>query len=390
MKRFGFVSLLLISLGALASENWPQFLGPNRTGSVSSFETSESSLALAWRIELGSGYSGIAVGNEHLYTMYSDGDCDVIAAFDIASGTRQWKTDYAARYIHVGGSQDGPISTPALYGGMLYCLGTAGELLAVEAKSGAVKWQHHLANDLGGKKPLHGFSCSPLVVGDSLVVVVGNPDGKSIAAFEKNTGAIKWTAGNDAMDYQSPSLLNLAGRTHLMVPSSTHISGFDATNGSLLWRHENANGIQTLPLSEDTFLIDRGGGFVAFKLVSEKAQYRAQELWQNELLELGFDVPVVIDDLLIGYKGDFLTALDRTTGERLWKERTGKGSTLLLGDQLVLWLASGKVQIGKVNDKGYVMQQHVKVVEKGSLTYASYANRKLFVRTLTHLAAVDL
>lgn len=373
----------------LTGDAWPQFMGPNRTG-VIAFDGKLSSLEKAWQVELGSGFSGIAVSGEQLYTMYSDGDRDVLASFDASTGKRLWRVDYAPRYLKVGGSEDGPVSTPALSEGWVFALGSAGQVLACNAKDGTIHWQRHLVTDYQGKKPIHGFSGSPLVFGNLLILITGSANGKSVVALDKTSGELKWSANNDTMDYQSPSLMTLANREYLMVPSASHINAYDGQTGKLLWRAENANGIQAIPLSDSRFLLDQGPGFAAYELTATDGKTSVSPLWRNELLELGFDVPVVTDDMLVGFKGEFLTALDKQSGERLWKERVGRGSTLLLGRYLMLWLSSGELVGGTVTSDGFTKTAQATVLERGSLTYPAYADQRLFVRNLTHLARVDI
>jgi glucose dehydrogenase len=43
-----------------------------------------------------------------------------------------------------GGSDDGPISTPALEGNDLFALGPHGHLIAVDATTGTERWRHDL------------------------------------------------------------------------------------------------------------------------------------------------------------------------------------------------------------------------------------------------------
>ncbi len=52
-------------------------------------------LELRWKRDLGSGYSGIAVAEGLLVTVFEAGERDVVAAFDPESGEERWRYDLA-------------------------------------------------------------------------------------------------------------------------------------------------------------------------------------------------------------------------------------------------------------------------------------------------------
>ena len=62
--------------------------------------------------------------------------------------------------------------------------------------------------------PTFGFSTSPLVDGDRLLIEAGGPEGKAYAALAKKTGEVEWTAGEteDGPGYSSPIAVEMNGR----------------------------------------------------------------------------------------------------------------------------------------------------------------------------------
>jgi glucose dehydrogenase len=57
---------------------------------------------------LGDGYSGIAVSEGALYTMYRRGPADVVVALDAASGKRLWEYAYEAPFTNAWSDGVGP------------------------------------------------------------------------------------------------------------------------------------------------------------------------------------------------------------------------------------------------------------------------------------------
>ena len=48
------------------------------------------------------------------------------------------------------------------------------------------------------------MAAAPLIVDSNVIVLPGGPNGKSVAAYDKATGKLAWTALNDQQAYTSP------------------------------------------------------------------------------------------------------------------------------------------------------------------------------------------
>ena len=108
-----------------SERSWLQWGGPDRN-----FHLELASLATAWpdggpvqvwSRPLGEGYSAILVDGSVLYTMYRDGDDEVIVALDTETGETRWRHAYRAPFpdssvYDYWRSQagPGPYSTPLL------------------------------------------------------------------------------------------------------------------------------------------------------------------------------------------------------------------------------------------------------------------------------------
>ena len=106
-----------------ASSEWPHLRGPGFDGRVEAagtFESASVGLELAWRIPLGSGYSGIAVSGGRAVTLFSSGDADWVAAFDTATGKQLWRYRLGDLTKGHDGSDDGPLSSPTIGNGKVF------------------------------------------------------------------------------------------------------------------------------------------------------------------------------------------------------------------------------------------------------------------------------
>ena len=107
-----FSVLLLLSATVLA--DWPHMRGPATDGRIAApgtFEADDIGLALAWRIPLGSAYSGIAVANGRAVTMFGDEASDWVVALDARTGKEIWRHRLGELTRAHDGSDAGPLGS---------------------------------------------------------------------------------------------------------------------------------------------------------------------------------------------------------------------------------------------------------------------------------------
>ncbi len=90
LLRLGSLGLSVSLLAAPGYSQWTQFGGPHRNFTVDGVSLAltwpESGPKELWSRELGDGYSAILVENHRLYTMYRQGEGDVVIAIDADTG----------------------------------------------------------------------------------------------------------------------------------------------------------------------------------------------------------------------------------------------------------------------------------------------------------------
>jgi outer membrane protein assembly factor BamB len=91
-----------------------------------------------WSRSLGLGHSAIVGEGGRLYTMYRQGEQEVVIALDAKTGKTIWEHGYAAPYIKGMDMSygDGPHATPLIAGSLLYTVGATGKLFCLEKATG--------------------------------------------------------------------------------------------------------------------------------------------------------------------------------------------------------------------------------------------------------------
>ena len=178
MRRLALIGLgIACGTAALTAADWPQWRGPSRTGiSVETGllrEWPAGGPRLVWRVDnVGDGFSTPSVVGDRLYLVVNEGlQNEYVRALNVADGKAAW----SIRIGRVGNPDQQPAypgarSTPTIDGDALYALGSDGDLVALDLKTGSVRWKKQLRTDFGGVPGTWAYSESPLVDGEKLVV----------------------------------------------------------------------------------------------------------------------------------------------------------------------------------------------------------------------------
>lgn len=402
---------------------WPQWRGPGRDGRVAdpgldAWATGAYEPREIWRQKLGAGFSGLAVSpSGRVFTTWVAGGREVLGAFDAYSGERLWTVDVGD--VKSSAHGDGPRSTPVIatggasLAGIVYALGSFGDLVAVrgESSDGEEVWRRDLRPLAEGDEPDWGFSASPLLASegddDLLLVHLGGP--AAALALDPQSGDTVWQT-ESYRGYASPVVAELAGRRQLLSFTGWGLLGLDVESGSVLWMRQwdtyyGLNAADPIPLPPDRIFISAhyNSGAALLRVIppaSDDGEWDTAEVWTSRRLRNHFATSLhwPEHDLLVGFDGDYLAALDVETGELLWKARgTGKGQVLRVepetdGDPSLLVLSDDcELQLGAVDRDGLVVKaRHDLDLDGTCFAVPSLVGRRLFARDDRRLVAVDL
>src|SRR6266576_84585 len=238
IRTAGFLTIAT-ALSVVAGD-WPQWRGPQRNGVSQETgllkEWPKDGPKLNWKVtDTGNGYSTPAVVGDRLYLLGNEGlENEFVEALSVKDGKRIWST----RLGKVGNPGQKPSfpaarSTPTAEQGVLYCLGSDGELACVEASDGKVRWQKNLRTDFGGKPGEWAYSESPLVDGDSVVCTPGGSEA-TIVALNKKTGTLVWkcaTREGDPAAYASIIVVETGGIKQYVQLLQKGLVGIEAKTG---------------------------------------------------------------------------------------------------------------------------------------------------------------
>src|ERR1044072_4614215 len=379
---------------------WTNFRGPKRDGKYEEANISTNwpanGLPVVWKQPVGVGHASFVIADGKAYTIEQRRGEEVVAAYDINTGRELWTQKWSAEFSDSTG--DGPRATPTWDQGRIYALGATGELRSLDANSGAVVWGKNILNDNAAKNLPWAMAASPLIVDDKVIVLPGGANGKSVVAYNKNTGAPVWKVLDDPQAYVSPMLVELAGRRQIVVVSSYRVVGLAPEDGALLWSYswDTDNGINV----SQPIVVDRTGIFISSgygkgaALVEVKGSgnsFTASTIWENKNMKNKFNPSVLHNGYIYGLDEGILVCLDLNTGERKWKDgRYGYGQVILAGDHLIVSSDQGDVALVKASPDKYTEVARFKAVEGQTWNYPAIASGKLLVRNSNEMVAFDI
>lgn len=386
---------------AAGSTYWTDFRGPNRDGHYRErpirTDWPAGGLTPLWKQPIGGGYASFTIARGQAFTIEQRGAEEVVAAYDVASGRELWTTRWQAKFEEYMGG-DGPRATPTWSDGRVYALGALGELRALDAATGRTLWRTNILDDHGASNLQWGMASSPLVVGDTLIVLPGGRSGASVAAYDRNTGARAWAAQNDQQAYSSPMLVTLAGVRQLVVFSAARLIGLTPDRGELLWEFPwktqfDVHASQPLVVGDDRLFLSSGygSGAAVVELSQLDGRFAVREVWRNIRMKNQFTSSVLHDGFIYGLDESILACLDAATGDLKWKGgRYGYGQVLLASGHLIVLTEDGDLALVRATPARHEEVVRFPVLEGKTWNHPAMSDGILLVRNLAEMAAFDL
>jgi outer membrane protein assembly factor BamB len=293
MKAILFATLGALCVQAFASDNWPQFRGPNASGVSTNTNLPDKWSAaenVAWKTDLpGRSWSSPIVWGDRVFltAVVNSGESEMpkkglyfggnrpeppksehqwkVLCLDLPTGKVQWE-----KTVHRGAPQT-PIhlkssygaETPVTDGERVYALfGNIG-VFTFTLEGGEV-WSKRLEP----RKTRFGWgtAASPVLNGRGLFVVNDNDEQAELFALEAKTGKELWRVDREEKsNWATPFIWNNGQRTELITPGSRAVRSYDL-EGKLLWSFRGMSSIAIPTPCAGDGLLFVSSGYVGDKL----------------------------------------------------------------------------------------------------------------------------
>jgi outer membrane protein assembly factor BamB len=407
---------LVLALAAVAcavslhAEDWPSWRGPTGMGQSTAKDVpttwgGKEQKNVVWKSPLYENEkvrrdqnqsSPIVVGDRIFVTLsfwpVGSKDKDFpehhVICYSTVDGKKQWDVKVEPGPWLLSDLRGGyTVPTPASDGKTLVVAFGSSVIAALEM-DGKLRWRKEI-------KP-HSFDVcigtSPIFYKDTVLFMSDLSKGSkssNLLAFDVATGEVRYKALRPDSDWthSTPVLVNLDGKTQLLVADANGPQGLDPDTGKKLWwfKTPQRTGDTTTPLFADGLVYcdsGRGGPGVAVEPTGTDELPASKVKWKTNMPE-SFSSPVAVGKLMFrAVNPGVLTCVDLDTGKEVFRERAEKLdhaiSPIATADGFIYFAAGGKSYVLKADRKADIVA--VNDLDDPSKASAAIAGSRLYIK----------
>ncbi len=343
-------------------------------------------------------WSAPVVQGNRLIVPGRDDKNDLLFCINADTGELIWLGSYEApaETSHGPGSR----ATPFINEDRVYTFGRSGDLVCWQLEDGKLLWRKNV-KDSGGVEPTWGFSTTPLVL-DNKVIVQGGGN-SLVIAFDKLTGDVLWKSMTGGAGYAAIISMNLENEEVILVYHGNGLSCIMPSDGRKLW---------TVPwpteysVNATTPIVDKDIIFhtSAYKMGCEALKVSLNGysvLWKSRVMEAQHSDPILIDGYIYGYSGESVRnvgqfkCIELLTGKELWSTNLlGQGTVTYVDGHLICQDIKGNLYLVHPDPSGFKiagkMLSAIEDVKNPAWTVPVVANGRLYLRYLQQLICYKL
>lgn len=389
----------------ISSEDWPGFRGSRRTGEVPTAALhawNGSQPRKIWEHKVvGPAWSSFCIVGNAVYTQEQRGPSESVVCYRADTGEEIWARGEESKHEDQP-SGAGPRATPTYANGMIYATNATGGVSCLKAATGEPVWTVSMPERFEATRPMYGFSTSPLVVGDLVIINPSSAASPRLVALEAATGKTRWATEPKGTDgYSSPHPARIQDVDQVVIFNGMGLFGHDPVTGRELWHYDwkvtqmQPTAVQPLVLPDGRIVIGGGNiglGIRCVKVSKEGENWKAEELWKSVELTPKFNDVVRRGEYLYGLHDSRLRCIKLADGKAQWKgdKSYGQGQILLTGENLLVLSEKGKIACVEAKPDDCEELWEIAGVNGKTWNHPAIAHGRLFIRSMGEMAAFDL
>ncbi len=241
--RSGFALLVAVTtltpVAAVDAQesSWARFRGPNGSGVSNASDLPAEfgpESGVVWSQSVPDSKSSPVVGDRHVFITAEDEGELVVLAFDRDTGELAWRTSYTPSFeVEMFPDNNAASTTPVTDGENVFVLFSTFGVIALDGE-GEEMWRLPI-------EPIDNFygqSASPLLAGDTLILLFDQRQGSYLVGLDRLTGAETWRRERVGRveSYTTPVLYPPGGDAEqVMVVGSTWLDSYSVETGEPFW-----------------------------------------------------------------------------------------------------------------------------------------------------------
>ena len=415
---WGCLAAVLLPLSGRSSD-WTEYRGPDNTGVTREKITTSFPAGgpkIKWKVPSANGFSSFVIAGGRCFTQelrpVENTDQEVLVARDAETGMESWTRPLGTMKINSGGESgangnkggDGPRSTPATDGRHVWTFSARMVLQCFEVKTGQEIWKRDLMKDHAGREISWMNAQSPMLEGDR-IYVAGGGAGQSLLALDKKDGSVAWKAFDEKSTHATCVPATIHGQRQVIFFVQSGLLSVEPATGRELWRYPFKYSVSTAasPVVDGDLVYCSAGykvGAGAARISREGNTWKATEIYRfpgDQPLANHWSTPVLHQGHLYGmfqfkeYGNGPVKCVEIATGQVKWeKPGFGPGNVILAGNQVVALSDAGELVVFATDPKKYTELARADVLEGKCWTTPSLSNGRLYLRSTTEAACVDV
>lgn len=238
--------------------------------------------------------------------------------------------------------------------------------MALRVADGEELWNRNYAEELGLEITFHGFSSSPLVLPDRLILVLGG----TVVAVDKQSGEVLWRTENHGDGgYANPVPFELDGRTRLCAFLGIGPLVLDAETGAEICRYPwkpKAGGVNCgTPIVFGRKIFVSTAYDMGSALIELGADNQPELLWRSRRMRNKVSGCLLWKDHIYGFDESMLKCID-LEGKEKWRVRgLGMGAVSMAAGKLLVLSSKGELIVAEASPQEYRELSRRKVLDGG-------------------------
>lgn len=402
----GSLAMLMTLTGPSMAGDWPQILGPTRSGKAGVDERLADSWPVggpqvAWERNVGEGFAGVAVVKNTVVLFHREDRHEIIEALAANTGKSLWEASYPTVFRGGVSSDAGPRCVPLIDRDRVITFGATGRLSCYQLRDGTELWHRDTHEDFDAPAGYFGAGSSPLVVGNRVLLNVGGRE-SGIVAFDRSTGRTVWKQLDERASYSSPVTAKLHGNDVAIFITRLKVTGINPELGKTYFvedfgaRGPTVNAANPVIVGNHIFLTASYG--IGAKLLQVAADGSAAIVWEKpNLLASQYVTPVLHEGTLYAMDGrqdgppGRLRAIEPMTGKVHWTEENFGMATLIIADgKLVILTTKGELVLARATAEKYTELARAHLFDGIAQALPALSHGMLYARDTQKLKSVRL
>jgi outer membrane protein assembly factor BamB len=400
---------------SFAQADWPRWRGPQGTGHIANGQKLPPKLPddtkTLWKTSVGFSLGSPTVSGGKLFHMDIQNGKETLHALDANTGKSWWSATIDDTFRD-SQSPPGPRFTPLVDGERIYAQSCKGELQCLNVADGKVVWKTNYVKDFGAtftgeRGPTlgasrHGYTGSPLIDGDKMIIAVGGPEA-GVVAFEKISGKVLWKSQGEGAAYAGPVNATFGGVPQYVVFMAESVMGLQAADGALLWRYPiktsfGRHAATPVVVGDTVVVSSHQVGLMGLKIEKKAEGFEATRAWLSKELAINYSSPVAVGEWIYGVgPNKTLFCLNGKSGQQGWVKdlffsgvmRRDYAGLIADKDHILALADSGQLALVAADPKACRDLGRLQVVGD-NWCHPAYDNGKIWLRDNEELRCVQL